>query len=133
MKKLLLVLLLLSTSSFVSAQDLVWRSYTEPDGDLSYSLSFYSDGSVFTQGIDYSYLRDAKYMDLLEGISGIRKFVDDIKTVQKKKQPILNEKYSISKGSFGSAEVKLQNVPRTYTFTKYAIKLFEKELKKFEK
>jgi len=71
-------------------------------------------------------------MDLLDGVSGIRKLVNDIKTVQKKKQPINNDLYSINKGSFGTAELKIVNVPRTYTFTKYAVKLFEKELKKFE-
>ena len=71
-------------------------------------------------------------MDLLDGISGIRKLVDDIKMVQKKKQPISTDLYTIEKGSFGSATLKITNVPRTYTFTKYAIKLFEKELKKFE-
>ena len=71
-------------------------------------------------------------MYLLDGISGIRKLVDDIKMVQKKKQPISTDLYIIEKGSFGSATLKIKNVPTTYTITKYALKLFEKELKKFE-
>ena len=49
MKKLLLVLLFISSS--LSAQELVWQSYTEPGGDLSYSIRFYSDGSISTQGV----------------------------------------------------------------------------------
>jgi len=131
MKKSILILALL-TASLVSAQDLVWQSYTDFNGEQSYPIAFYSDGSIFSQDILTTYLRDPEHMDLLDGVSGIRKLVNDIKTVQKKKQPINNDLYSINKGSFGTAELKIVNVPRTYTFTKYAVKLFEKELKKFE-
>ena len=131
MKNILLILALI-VSTYTQCQELVWKSYTDPNGEQTYAISFYSDGSIYTQGIEYTYLRDPKHMDLLDGISGIRKLVDDIKMVQKKKQPISTDLYTIEKGSFGSATLKITNVPRTYTFTKYAIKLFEKELKKFE-
>ena len=36
-------------------------------------------------------------MDVLDGISSIRKLVDDIKIVQKKKQPISTDLYTIKK------------------------------------
>ena len=41
MKKLLLILMFVSSS--LSAQELVWQSYTKPGGDISYSIQFYSD------------------------------------------------------------------------------------------
>ena len=84
MKKSILILALL-TASLVSAQDLVWQSYTDFNGEQSYPIAFYSDGSIFSQDILTTYLRDPEHMDLLDGVSGIRKLVNDIKTVQKKK------------------------------------------------
>jgi len=47
MKKSILILALL-TASLVSAQDLVWQSYTDPNGEQSYPIAFYSDGSIFS-------------------------------------------------------------------------------------
>ena len=130
MKKLLLILMFISSS--LSAQELVWQSYTEPGGDLSYSIRFYSDGSISTQGTKYSYLKDSKFLKVFDGIAGIREFINDIKTVQKKKKPIYTDLYKIEKGSFGSAELRIEKVPRPYFFTKYAVKDFEKQLRKFE-
>ena len=129
MKNVLLILVLI-ISTYTQCQELVWQSYNQEIlystiNEPSRGISFYSDGSIITQGIEYDHLK--KY-----GISGIRKLVDDIKMVQKNKESISTVLYTIEKGSFGSAKLKLTSVPRKYNFTKYAIKLFEKELKKFE-
>ena len=129
MKNVLLILALI-ISTYTQCQELVWQSYNEEIlystiNEPSRGISFYSDGSIITQGIEYDHLK--KY-----GISGIRKLVDDIKMVQKHKEPISTDLYTIEKGSFGSAKLKLTSVPRTYTFSKSAIKSFEKYLKKFE-
>ena len=129
MKNILLILaFIISTNT--QCQELVWQSYNEEIlystiNEPSRAISFYSDGSIITQGIEYDHLK--KY-----GISGIRKLVDDIKMVQKNKEPISTDLYTIEKGSFGSAKLKLTSVPRKYNFTKSAIKSFEKYLKKFE-
>ena len=129
MKNIPLILALI-VSTYTQSQELVWQSYNEEIlystiNEPSRGISFYSDGSIITQGIEYDHLK--KY-----GISGIRKLVDDIKMVQKHKEPISTDLYTIEKGSFGSAKLKLTSVPRTYTFSKSAIKSFEKYLKKFE-
>ena len=129
MKNVLLILALI-ISTYTQCQELVWQSYNEEIpystiNEPSRAISFYSDGSIITQGIEYDHLKQY-------GISGIRKLVDDIKMVQKNKESISTDLYTIEKGSFGSAKLKLTSVPRKYNFTKYAIKLFEKELKKFE-
>ena len=129
MKNILLIIALI-VSTYTQCQELVWQSYKE---EILYStintppraISFYSDGSIITQGIEHDHFK--KY-----GISGIRKLVDDIKMVQKNKEPISTDLYTIEKGSFGSAKLKLTSVPRKYNFTKSAIKSFEKYLKKFE-
>ena len=129
MKNILLILaLIISTNT--QCQELVWQSYNEEIlystiNEPSRGISFYSDGSIITQGIEYDHLK--KY-----GISGIRKLVDDIKMVQKNKEPISTDLYTIEKGFFGSAKLKLTSVQRKYNFTKSAIKSFEKYLKKFE-
>ena len=128
MKKLLLIsVFLISSNAF--CQKLVWQSYVDENSDRSFAIEFYDDGSVFTQGIDFNYIRDGKYMDLFNGIDGIKNFINDVKSVQKKKRSIVNDLYKIEKGSFGSAIVNFKNIPRPYTFTKYAIKDFEKQLK----
>ena len=129
MKNVLLILALI-ISTYTQCQELVWQSYNEEIlystiNEPSRGISFYSDGSIITQGIEHDHFK--KY-----GISGIRKLVDDIKMVQKHKEPISTDLYTIEKGSFGSAKLKLTSVPRTYTFSKSAIKSFEKYLKKFE-
>ena len=61
----------------------------------------------------------------------IKELVNDIKKVQNKKETIVKEKYAIQKGKFGSATVKIKDIPQTYTFTKYAVRLFIKSLSKF--
>ena len=129
MKNILLILALI-ISTYTQCQELVWQSYNEEIlystiNEPSRGISFYSDGSIIREGIEYDHLK--KY-----GISGIRKLVDDIKRVQKNKEPISTDLYTIEKGFFGSAKLKLTSVPRKYNFTKSAIKSFEKYLKKFE-
>ena len=115
MKNILLILALI-VSSYTQCQELVWQSYNEEIlystiNEPSRGISFYSDGSIITQGIEYDHLK--KY-----GISGIRKLVDDIKMVQKNKETISTDLYTIEKGFFGSAKLKLTSVPRKYNFTK---------------
>ena len=85
MKNILLILALI-ISTHTQCQELVWQSYNEEIlystiNEPSRAISFYSDGSIISQGIEYDHLK--KY-----GISGIRKLVDNIKMVQKDREPI---------------------------------------------
>ena len=129
MKNIVLIHALI-VSTYTQCQELVWQSYNEEIlystiNEPSRAISFYSDGSIIAQGVEYDHLK--KY-----GISGIRKLVDNIKMVQKDKEPISTDLYTIEKGSFGLAKLKLTGVPRKYNFSKSAIKSFEKYLEKFE-
>ena len=120
-------------TSYTSKIELKFISLAKKLNISTYSfIDHYTDGSISTQGIKYSYLKDSKFLKVFDGIAGIREFINDIKTVQKKKKPIYTDLYKIEKDVFGSAKFRIDKVPRPYFFTKYAVKQFEKQLKKFE-
>jgi len=129
MKKLLLILLFVPLISF--GQDLIWKSYVGPDGDRTFEIKFYSDGSIWTQGVEYNYIRDGKKSTVLKSIDGINALYDDMIFVLKTKQTVLNEMYEIKKGSFSPIELRIDGEPKTYFFTKYALKEFGRALKKY--
>ncbi len=131
MKKLLLILLFFPLITF--GQDLIWKSFVGPDGDRTFEIEFYSDGSIWTQGIEFNYIRDGKKSTVLKNINGIKALYDDMVSVLKTKQTVLNEMYEIKKGSFTPIELRIDGEPKTYFFTKYAVKEFGKALKKHTK
>ncbi|MDG2372087.1 MAG: hypothetical protein P8L83_05700 [Flavobacteriaceae bacterium] len=131
MKKLLLILLFFPLITF--GQDLIWKSFVGPDGDRTFEIEFYSDGSIWTQGIEFNYIRDGKKSTVLKNIDGIKALYDDMVSVLKTKQTVLNEMYEIKKGSFTPIELRIDGEPKTYFFTKYAVKEFGKALKKHTK
>ena len=136
MKHLILLVVLFSSLN-LSAQDTmqlespkhVYSSYT--DVKQTYGLSFYSDGSILYQSDEYDYIKDKKVCNTFKSIEEIKELQSDMIKVLKSKKTITGEKYTIKKGAFSSVEIKIKGIDRTYYFTKYALKLFSKELKKF--
>ena len=53
-----------------------------------------------------------------------------MKEVSKKKKTIIKDKYAIEKNNFGSVKLKIKGIKKTFYFTKYAMKLFQKSLDK---
>jgi len=141
MKKILLILLCLPMIGFgqgktfesFNSEDtypkLVYESYT--DGDETYYLAFFEDGLILYQDPKYTALETRLTNNTFSSIEDIKEFFDDIKKVQKEKETIVKEKYAIEKAAFGSVSVRIKDIPKTYTFTKYAVKLFKKSLSKF--
>ena len=87
MNKSYIFLLLISSFSF--GQDLIWKSYVGPKGDRTFEIAFYSDGSIWTQGVDFNYIRNGKKSKVLKSINGIRSLHDDMFYVLKTKQTVL--------------------------------------------
>lgn len=108
---------------------LVWNSYS--DVKQTYSISFLSDGSIQYQSQKYDYINDKKVCNTFTSIEDIKQLQKDMMQVLKAKKTISNEKYTIEKGAFSSVELKIKGIDRTYYFTKYALKLFGKELKRY--
>ena len=131
MNRLYIFLLLISSYSF--GQDLIWKSYVGPKGDRTYEIAFYSDGSIWTQGVDFNYIRNGKKSKVLKSINGIRSLHDDMFYVLKTKQTVLNEMYEIKSGKHSPVELRIDGEPKTYFFTKFAIKEFGKALDKYLK
>jgi hypothetical protein len=144
MKKLLLLLLCVpligfgqekTFESFNSKEEtypkLVYKSYTDTDGDQTYFLAFYEDGSIWYQDPKYKMIKTRLTNNTFKSIEEIKDFFNDIKKVQKNKETIIKEKYAIEKAAFGSVSFQIKDIPKTYTFSKYAIKLFKKALSKF--
>ena len=55
-------ILALIVSTYTQSQELVWQSYNEEIlystiNEPSRGISFYSDGSIITQGIEYDHLK----------------------------------------------------------------------------
>lgn len=131
MNKSYIFLLLISSFSF--GQDLIWKSYVGPKGDRTFEIAFYSDGSIWTQGVDFNYIRNGKKSKVLKSINGIKSLYDDMFYVLKTKQTVLNEMYEIKSGKYSPVELRIDGEPKTYFFTKFAIKEFGKALDKYLK
>ena len=128
-----LYMFLLFFSSFSFGQDLIWKSYVGPDGDRTFEIAFYSDGSIWTQGVEFNYIRNGKKSAVLKSIDGIRSLHDDMFYVLKTRQTILNKMYEIKSGKFSPVELRIDGEAKTYYFTKFAIKEFGKALDKYIK
>jgi hypothetical protein len=124
---------LLFFSSFSFGQDLIWKSYVGPDRDRTFEIAFYSDGSIWTQGVEFNYIRNGKKSTVLKSIDGIRSLHDDMFYVLKTRQTILNKMYEIKSGKFSPVELRIDGEAKTYYFTKFAIKEFGKALDKYIK
>jgi hypothetical protein len=53
-----------------------------------------------------------------------------MKEVSKNKETIIKDNYAIEKGALGSVKLKIKDIPKTFYFSKYAIKQFQKSLNK---
>lgn len=126
-------LFLLFFSSFSFGQDLIWKSYVGPNGDRTFEIAFYSDGSIWTQGVEFNYIRNGKKSTVLKSIDGIRSLSDDMFYVLKTKQTLLNDMYEIKSGKYSPVELRIDGEPKTYFFTKFSIKEFRKALNKYLK
>tara|TARA_B110000438_G_scaffold94061_1_gene93480 strand:+ start:325 stop:654 length:330 start_codon:yes stop_codon:yes gene_type:complete len=104
-----------------------------PDGDRTFEIAFYSDGSIWTQGVEFNYIRNGKKSTVLKSIDGIRSLHDDMSYVLETKQSILNEMYEIKSGKFSPVELRIDGEAKTYFFTKFSIKKFGKALDKYFK
>ena len=120
-------------SSFSFGQDLIWESYVGLDGDRTFEIAFYSDGSIWTQGVEFNYIRNGKKSTVLKSIDGINSLYDDMLYVLKTKQTVINEMYEIKSGKYSPVELRIDGEPKTYFFTKFAIKKFGKALNKYAK
>ena len=128
-----LYMFLLFFSSFSFGQDLIWKSYVGPDRDRTFEIAFYSDGSIWTPGVEFNYIRNGKKSTVLKSIDGIRSLHDDMFYVLKTRQTILNKMYEIKSGKFSPVELRIDGEAKTYYFTKFAIKEFGKALDKYIK
>ena len=108
---------------------LVWSSYVE--SQRTWSISFYDNGSIYYQNPEYDYIVDNNYNQTFQSLSEVKKMHSDMLTVLKNSEPIIKENYAIQKGPFSSVELKIKDIPKTYAFTKYALKVFGKELYKY--
>jgi len=131
MNRILIFLLFFSSFSF--GQDLIWESYVGHDGDRTFEIAFYSDGSIWTQGVEFNYIRNGKKSTVLKSINGIKALCDDMFYVLKTKQTVINEMYEIKSGKYSPVELRIDGEPKTYFFTKFAIKEFGKALDKYAK
>ena len=141
MKKLLIILFCLPMTGFgqektfesFNSKDsypkLVYESYTE--FDETYYLAFFEDGSILYQDPKFTALEMRVTNNTFNSIEEFKEFFDDIKKVQKNKETLIKEKYAIEKAAFGSVSFQIKDIPKTYTFSKYGIKLFKKSLSKF--
>jgi len=142
MKKLLFLLVFIPLLSFgqetfdsfnkdnnEDGPKLIFKSYT--DAEQTYFLAFYDDGRIMYQSPEYDYLEDRKFNNIFNSVEEIKILLTDMKTVSKKKETIIKEKYAIEKNAFGSVKLKIKDIPKTFFFTKYAMKLFQKALDKY--
>ncbi len=126
-----LIFLIFSIPLISSGQELVWKSFVGPDGNRQSEIEFYSDGSIWTQGVEFNFIRNGRKSSVLKNFNGIQDLHDDMVFVIKTKQTVLNEMYEIKKGVFSPIELRIDGEPKTYFFTKYEVKKFGKALKKF--
>ena len=132
MKRLLVFVFavgLFLTNTAQSNAKMIWQSTT--DGTQTYYIGFLSDGKIVYQSAEYDYIDDRKYSSVLGSVAEFKVLVAYMKKVIKTKEEIATHTYTIKKGDFGSAKLHILGIPRDYTFTKYALKLFEKELSKY--
>ena len=139
MKKLFLLLLFIPLVSFGQES---FDSFNESDGELkliyqSYTdleetnyIAFFNDGTIVHQSNEYNYIEDRKVNNTFSSAQEFVQLLSDMKEVSKKKKTIIKDKYAIEKNNFGSVKLKIKGIKKTFYFTKYAMKLFQKSLDK---
>ena len=139
MKKLILLLLFIplvgfGQESFDSFNEsdgelkLIYQSYT--DVEETYYIAFFNDGTIVHQSNEYNYIEDRKVNNTFSSAQEFVQLLSDMKEVSKKKKTIIKDKYAIEKNNFGSVKLKIKGIKKTFYFTKYAMKLFQKSLDK---
>lgn len=108
---------------------IVFQSYTEIQ--QTHYLAFLSNGYIIYQSSDYDYIDDRKINMTFKSIEEIKKMTDDMEKVRKSKKEVVTDNYAIQNGEMGSVKLKIKHIPKTYYFTKYALRLFKKELSKY--
>jgi hypothetical protein len=138
-KKLLLLLLFIPLVSFGQESfdsfnesdgepKVIYKSYT--DLEETYFIAFFDDGTIVHQSNEYNYIEDRRVNNTFSSAQEFVQLLSDMKEVSKKKKTIIKDKYAIEKNNFGSVKLKIKGIKKTFYFTKYAMKLFQKSLDK---
>ena len=138
MKKLIILLLFIPILSFGQSFDsfnendgepkVIYKSYT--DSEETYFIAFYDNGTIVHQSNEYNYVEDRKTNKTFSSAQEFVQLLADMKEVSKKKKTIIKDKYAIEKDAFGSVKLKIKDIQKTFYFSKYAMKLFQKSLDK---
>ena len=139
MKNFLILLLFIPLVSFGQES---FDSFNENDGELkviyqsytdleeTYFIAFFDDGTIVHQSNEYNYIKERKVNNTFSSAQEFVQLLSDMKEVSKKKKTIVKDKYAIEKYAFGSVKLKIKGIKKTFYFTKYAMKLFQKSLDK---
>ena len=123
MKKVLLIAGLV-VSNLITAQQLVWTN-TGSATQATYNFSIYDDGGFYYQDPKYAMLETPVRSYTFKNLGEFAKMLDDISL----KEPITTEQYTLTP-IFGAVQVKIKDVPHTYTLVPYVVKLLKKEVAK---
>ena len=126
MKKLLFLLMF---PVLCFGQKEIYRSYSE--AQQTYFLAFYDDGSIIYQSSEYDYIDDKKINRTFSSTQDFKDLISDMKLVSKSGNEIKKDNYTIKKAAFGSVSLNIKGISKTYTFSKYGLKEFEKSLKNY--
>ena len=127
MKKVLLIAGLV-VSNLITAQQLVWTN-SGASADLgmvtTYNFAIYDDGTLYYQDPKFARIESPIPNSTFKSLNEFAKMLDDISL----KRYIATEQYTLTP-VLGGVQVKIKNVPHTYTYVPYLVRVLKKEVAK---
>ncbi len=129
MKKGIVLALGLMISNIVTAQQLVWTN-SGASADLgvvtTYNFAIYDNGTLYYQDPKFARIESPIPNNTFKSLNEFAKMLDDISL----KKYIATEQYTLTP-VLGGVQVKIKNVPHTYTYVPYLVRVLKKEVAKY--